>query len=113
MAGRRCQAPVVKGSDFCFAHEPSLAQKRAEWRRAGGKKSGKQAVLAEAAAIRTPAEVKDLLGRTVEGLQRGDIDARTANAVGYLCNLLLKAIKETDLAERLEKLERAVRREGG
>ena len=107
-AGKRCRAPAIRDSDYCFAHEPSLAQDRRRWRREGGRRSGKSAVLAEAATVQTPEEVRDLLGRTVEAVQRGDVDAKTANAVGYLCNLLLKAIKETDLARRIDDLERIV-----
>ena len=112
-AGKQCKARAVEDSEFCFAHEPSLAEKRAEWRRDGGRKSGKKALLAEAAAVKTPEEVRDMLARTLEGVQRGDVDAKTANAVGYLCNSLLKAIRDTDLAGRLEELESAIRGDEG
>jgi hypothetical protein len=108
-SGKPCKAMPLEDSDYCFAHEPMLAEKRARWRSEGGKRSGKKALLAEAARVQSPEQVKELLARTVEGLQRGDVDPRTANAVGYLCNLLLKAIKETDTARRLEELEAAVR----
>ena len=111
-SGNRCKAAAVNSSDYCFAHEPTLAADRANWRREGGRQSNKKALLDEASSIQTPDQVKELLGRTVESLQRGDVDARTANAVGYLCNLLLKAMKETDLARRLDVLERAIAGEG-
>ena len=108
-AGKACRAESLRDGEYCFAHEPTLAGRRARWRSEGGKRSGKKALLAEAARVQTPEQVKDLLARTVEGLENGDVDPRTANAVGYLCNLLLKAIRETDTARRLEELERAVR----
>lgn len=110
-SGTRCRATAVEGSDYCFAHEPTLAAKRAEWRRAGGRQSGRRAALQEAATIRTPEEVRDLLARTVVAVQEGTMDARTANTIRSLSNALLKAIKDTDLAQRLEALERAVARE--
>ncbi len=48
-SGKRCKAAAIQGSDYCFAHEPTLAAKRAEWRRKGGQQSGRRAVLDEAA----------------------------------------------------------------
>jgi len=111
-SGKSCQALAILDSNFCFAHEPRLAEKRRQWRQAGGKRSTKKALLAEAATVQTPEQVRDLLGRTVEAVRRGDLDARTANAVGYLCNLLLKAIRETDVVRRLDELERVVRMGG-
>ena len=107
-AGKRCQARAVKGSDYCMVHEPALAARRAEWRRAGGRSSGKKAALADAAGVDTPAAVKDLLARAIEAVRTGNMDPKTANAIARLCSLQLKAIKETDLARRLDELEHAV-----
>jgi len=112
-SGARCKAYALKGSEYCFAHEPLLAGARANWRSAGGRKSGKRAALTEAATVRTPEAVRDLLARTIEAVQNGDIDPQTANSIGRLCSLQLKAIRDIDLARRLEELERVVtRREG-
>lgn len=107
--GKPCKAPALKGSRYCFAHEPALAPKRVEWRSAGGRRSGRKAALAEAATVRTPEEVRDILARTLEGLQRGNVDARTANAISRTCSLLLTAIHETDLARRIQELEDVLR----
>ncbi len=109
-SGARCKATAVEDSDYCFAHDPALAAQRAEWRREGGRKSGKRVVLEEAATIRTPEEVRDLLARTIEAVQAGTMDVQTANTIRSLSNALLRAIKDTDLADRLEALERAVGR---
>ncbi|MBP8954597.1 MAG: hypothetical protein KBI47_19530 [Armatimonadetes bacterium] len=65
-------------------------------------------MLEEAATIRTPQEVRDLLARTIEAVQAGTMDVQTANTIRSLSNALLRAIKDTDLSERLEALERAV-----
>lgn len=108
-AGKPCKANAVRGSDFCFAHEPWLAGKRAEWRRAGGRKSGRKEALAKAGGVRTAEEVQDLLACTIESVQRGQMEPTTANAIARLCSLQLKAIRETDFARRLDELERAVK----
>jgi len=36
-SGKPCQAFAVHGSDFCFAHDPTLARERAAARKRGGK----------------------------------------------------------------------------
>lgn len=34
--GKRCRAPAITGSKFCFFHDPSQAAKRTQAQRAGG-----------------------------------------------------------------------------
>ena len=107
-SGARCKAYALTTSPYCFAHEPTLAAQRADWRRHGGRKGGKQAVLDEAATVTTPEAVRDLLARTIDAVQKGSVDTQTANTISRLCSLQLKAIKEADLARRIEELERIV-----
>ena len=103
--GKRCKARAIKGSDYCFAHEPALAEQRAKWRREGGHASSKKAVLEETAALESPEEIKKLLARAIQAVQRGDMDPRTANALARLCSLQLKAIRQTEIVRRLDELE--------
>jgi hypothetical protein len=110
-SGKRCKAYAVKGSDYCAFHEPGLAGERATWRRAGGRQGAKKAALEQAAGVQTAAEVKQLLGKTIELVRRGEMDPSTANAIARLCNLQLKAIRETDYEQRLQRLEQLTRRD--
>ena len=110
-SGKRCRAPALRNSDYCVAHDPFLADKRLEWRRQGGRSSSKKAALAEAASVKTPEQVRDVLARTLEALERGDVDPQTANAIARTCNLLLRAIKDTELSERIKRLEEAIMKE--
>jgi len=108
-SGERCKAYALTDSDYCAFHEPSLAGERVKWRRAGGSQGAKKAALEQAAGVQTPAEVKQLLGNTIELVRRGEMDPSTANAIARLCNLQLKAIRETEYEERLQQLERLTR----
>ena len=103
--GKRCKARALKGSDYCVAHDPSLAKKRAEWRRQGGRASSKKATLEEAEALETPGEIKKLLAKAINAVHNGDMDPKTANAIARLCNLQLKAIRQTEIVNRLDELE--------
>ena len=108
-SAERCKAYAIEESEYCFAHDPTLAQERAQWRRSGGSKGAKKAALEEAAGAQTAEEVKGLLGRTIELVRSGKMDPSTANSIARLCNLQLKAIRETEYEERLRQLERLTR----
>jgi len=109
-SGKRCKAYAVKGSDYCAFHEPELAGERAKWRRAGGSQGVRKAALEAAVGVQSPEEVKQLLGRTIEAVRRGEMDPSTANAIARLCNLQLKAIRETEYEQRLQRLEQMTQR---
>jgi len=53
--------------------------------------------------------VVKLLGETINQVRRGEIDARVANTVGYLSNIVLAATAQRDLKTRLAELESLVK----
>jgi len=107
--GKRCRAYAISGSDYCMAHDPSLAAKRRQWRRAGGRVKGeKNRIVEEATRLKRPRDVQQMLAVTAEKLERGEIDPRTANALGRVASLLLKAMELTNIDERIERLERTM-----
>jgi hypothetical protein len=108
--GDRCQANAMLGSNFCFFHCPTVAAKRADARRAGGRKN-KAAALPEDAAecpLESAGDVVVLLADTINQTRRGRLDPRVGNAIGYLSGILLKALETGDHERRLSDLESAV-----
>jgi hypothetical protein len=108
--GTICQAAKVHGSDYCFFHDPAKAGERAAARRTGGE-HGRMAVLPPDAPHRrvaTAAEVIDLLGETINHVRTGLLDPRVGNCVGYLAGVLLKAVEQGEVEERLAVLEAIV-----
>ena len=109
--GHRCQANAMSGSPFCFFHDPRMATERTEARRAGGQKN-KAAVLPTETPDHALTGVQDvvaLLGETINQVRRGQIDPKVSNAVGYLAGILLKALEQGDLEQRLAALESIVK----
>ena len=107
--GKRCRAYAMSGSDYCVAHDPSLPDKRRAWRRAGGSVKGeKNRMVEEATRLKRPRDVQHMLAVTAEKVERGTIDAQTANALGRVASLLLKAMELTDVDERLRRLEKGI-----
>ena len=50
-----------------------------------------------------------MLSDTINQVRKGQIDPRVANAVGYLSNILIKALEQTEMEKRIEGLEALVR----
>jgi hypothetical protein len=107
--GEPCQAYAVSWSDYCMAHDPSLARSRQEWRRAGGARRAEEyRVVEQISRLKRPQDVRQMLAVTAERLERGEIDAKTANAIGRVASLLLKAMELSDIDDRLARWEKAM-----
>ncbi|HYT90012.1 MAG TPA: hypothetical protein VEL76_15000 [Gemmataceae bacterium] len=110
--GDPCRATALPGSDYCFFHAPNRAAERDAGRRAGGKERSKKAVVLPENTADLPltsvADVTTALATTVNQVRRGELDVKAANAVGYLCSVLLKALEESTLEKELQELRRAV-----
>lgn len=105
-SGEPCQAYAMRGSDYCVAHAPELAEHRREWRRKGGLRGHNKDALEEARFLQSAEEIAEFLPTVVEDLSDGNIKAKTANSIRGLCNLQLKALELTTLEERISRLEK-------
>jgi hypothetical protein len=103
----KCQAPALPGSEFCFFHDPSKAEKRREAQAQGGRQNRMKTLEDSAPDVK----VKDsgdaiaLISDTINQVRKGKIDPRVANSVGFLANILLKAVERNKLETRIEQLE--------
>jgi len=111
--GAQCRASKVHGSDLCFFHDPAKAAERMAAQSAGGR-NGRAAVLPSDTPhfpIKTASDVIDLLGETINQVRTGMLDPRVGNCLGYLSGIVLKAVEQGDLEERLAALESIVTRQ--
>lgn len=61
--------------------------------------------------LRDARDLVELLAQTINHVLRGEIDPKVANAVGYLGGLLMKALHEAEIENRLAVIEAAVKRQ--
>jgi hypothetical protein len=103
----KCRAPALPGSEFCFFHDPSKAERRKEAQAAGGRQNRMKTLDASTPDVKVEnsGDAIALISRTINEVRRGQIDPRVANAVGYLSNILIRAIDQDRLESRIEKLE--------
>ena len=58
--------------------------------------------------LKTISDVSRYLGKLINQVERGEIESGTAGRLGYLANILVGALKDSELEERVNKLETAL-----
>ena len=107
--GQPCRAQAVAGSTLCFFHDPEKVSERDAARRAGGR--GRQPadpVSRPPVSLKTCADVRALLAETINRVRRGELEPKTANTIGYLSSVLIKAVELQEIENDLDMIERAV-----
>lgn len=109
--GARCQARPLRDSSYCFFHDPDKAIDRAAARKAQGRKNRATVLPSQPADRRLDniGDVTALVSEVIVYVLRGELDARSANTVGYLCTVLLNSIQVGELEVRMRCIEAAVR----
>ena len=115
--GQACGADAQTGKSICIFHDPERSGDAIRARSAGGTARSKPASVVSRdtpeQTLRSVKEVSSLLGESINQVRRGEIDPRIANAVGYLSAILLKALEQGEIEERLSKIEAALAKEKG
>jgi hypothetical protein len=103
----KCQAAAIPGSEFCFFHDPSKAEKRREAQAQGGRQNRMKTLEASAPDVKVEdsGDAIALISETINQVRKGQIDPRVANSVGFLANILIKAVERYKLETRIEQLE--------
>ena len=96
--GTSCKARAQIGSDFCFFHDPAQEEARRAAQQRGGLQPKNPEVVNPPPELSfcNPRDVKDTIEYAINALARGEIDARTAYAIGYLADCGIRAMKLAD-----------------
>jgi len=107
--GDACGADAQSGRALCVFHDPARANDGRRARRTGGLNRTRIAAVLPSDTPDHPfgssKDVCNLLGDSINRLRRGELDPRVANATGYLASVLLRALEQCPLEERVAKLE--------
>jgi len=113
--GTQCEAEATKDSEFCFWHDPATEQERKEASSNGGR-VGYDKGLIQAKTIDITIDKKAviyLLADTINRARRirpdGSIDVKVANCIGQLAGKMIEAQRELVVADRLDRLEEALK----
>ena len=108
--GENCEANALKGSEFCYFHNPDISdeEKREAQTRGGANRALTIANPLPALQIKEPKDTITLLTDTINRVRAGELDIRVANSLGFLADKLLRAFEITMLTEKVEVIERVI-----
>jgi hypothetical protein len=102
--GSPCTGLALGGSAYCFAHDPALAEQRAEARRKGGLNRS-SVVRARGLVPPRLLHVFDKLEQALDEVHSGRLDARNASAMASIAGAMVKVLTAGELEERVRSLE--------
>jgi hypothetical protein len=101
--GQPCRG-IANSSGFCMAHDPTLADKRREAARLGGKGKARIARLGKLMPPRL-VSVYDHLEEALGQVHKGELDPRVATAMAALAGAMVRVLTSGELEERVRRLE--------
>jgi hypothetical protein len=122
LEGNPCQAPILGGSRFCWAHDPANEKAADAARRAGGAQRARQMGRSGCGPpdprpawwpLENAAHARAGLAYVAQEVLAGNLPARDANAAAGAMSALVNVLRTTDLESRLEMLERTLGEHGG
>jgi len=109
--GSRCRAEARNNSQFCFFHDPELKQARLDAQRRGGSRGTKMTPtsrLLEAPdtdfSLNEPQAIVEFLGYAANRVVRGQLDSKSAYALGYLADCALRAYNVAVTSEKIDEI---------
>jgi len=102
---------AMRNSDYCYLHNPEISQeeKLEAQTRGGQNRSLKVYQPLPPVKIEKTSDIMKLLTDTINQVRQGELDCRVANSIGYLAGVAIKAYETSELEERLERIELAIK----
>lgn len=117
--GEPCGMAPLRGSQFCWAHDPgtrsaaAAARRRAGRSRARDRAGGGDVEWPEQVQLSTPAAVLEAVELVVRAETLLPNSSRRNRTIGYLLRVALAAVETGELADRLAALEQLLDRRAG
>jgi hypothetical protein len=105
--GQQCRALATNGSNYCFTHNPDLANKRNAAHKKGGTNSSKAKRLEKLVPPRL-LPVLGLLQRSLLETYNGQLKPNQATAIAALARALVSVFESGEMEERLRTLENRI-----
>ena len=106
--GGRCNSNALKGDEFCFVHsnDPEIVKIREKVLSEGGKNSRKQyQPIVDEITIEDTNGVVQMIRKLIQEIRQDEISTKKANAIGYLLNIGLRALQQSNIEDRLKDIE--------
>ena len=110
--GGACQAAPLRGSAFCFFHDPEHQAEAAEARRLGGLRRRRESAVGAAFDVEgldSVAAIRRLLEIAANDTLSLENSIARARTLAYLAQAAVRLLEAGELGDRLDQLEAAMR----
>ena len=109
--GDICKAFAMKWSSFCYLHNPEISKEekriaQSKWWKSWFKKASN--IKTPPLVIKDVGDISELLIDTVHQVRSWDMEVKTANCIGFLCNHLMKAYELSTLEAKLDHIKQSL-----
>jgi len=106
-----CKAFAMKGTEFCYLHNPEIPEDEKKEAQSKWWKSGIKQLSSKTCApiiIKEIWDISELLIDTINQVRGWEMDVKTANCIGFLSNHLMKAYEITNLEHKIEAIKESL-----
>lgn len=109
--GDQCGANPMSGSDYCYIHNPDISQEeKLQTQTKGGQNRGLKVYQPlPPVKLEKTKDIMALLTDTINQVRCGGLDCKIANSIGYLAGVAVKTYELSELEERLDRIELAIK----
>jgi hypothetical protein len=107
--GNACRANAMRGSEFCFWHDPHRRPELISASRRGG---ARKSVELPEADLLTPLRARRILAGAVAAVAAQSLGPGTGRAIGYLLQVEARIRESHELEDRVTALERTAEQKG-
>ena len=104
--GNRCKARPIKGSGFCFRHNPDMVEEKLNASQRGGLNRRLQGVYGQEVTLKEPEDIKVFLGKVINAIWTGKAPAQLGSSMGFLARCWLDAHDSAEVDKRIIEIEK-------
>jgi hypothetical protein len=95
---------------YCYLHNPDIPEEQKQLARVKGGENNLVLVgdVMPVTEIKTNRDIVTLMEDVINRVKQGTLDVRVANTIGYLAGVSQKAIRETEVEDRLKDIQKAL-----
>ncbi len=102
----RCRANHIKGSSFCFRHNPASKEAGLVASSKGGQNRVLQGVYGDEIKLNSPSDIRNFIGTVINGVWTGQVPVPTGSSMGFLARCWLDAHEVSEVQTRMDELEK-------
>lgn len=106
--GEVCKANHIKGSNFCFRHDPENKEAKMVASSKGGQNRALQGVYGTEIRLKSPSDVRKFIGIVINGVWSGKVPVPVGSSMGFLAKCWLEAHSASEIQTRLEAMEERI-----